>query len=248
MELVVLGSSGTYPAPEAPASGYLVRTSDAAIWCDAGPGTFQLLSGIIAPERLSAVVLSHLHPDHCADLFSLIHYLAYGPPGGKATIDVYAPPDAATRFEAFLQPAPDSAFYDVVRFPNVGPGSVIEIGDMTLRFATAHHSVPAFLVRFATAHRSIVYTGDTGPTPELAALAAGTDLLVAEASLGPEEEPWPFHMTPAQAGAFAAAAGASRLLLTHLRPTLDPVTAVSAASATYGRTPMVATPGLTITI
>lgn len=248
MDLVVLGSSGTYPAPHAPASGYLVTASGTAIWCDAGPGTFQPLAAIIAPERLSAVVLSHLHPDHCSDLFSLFHYLAYGPPGGAVTVDVYAPPGAATRFEAFLEPSRDSLFYDVVRFPEVMAGSVIEIGDIAVRFAAAHHSVPAFLVRFDTAAGSIVYTGDTGPTPELTALAAGTDLLVAEASLGPDEDPWPFHMTPAQAGEYGAAAGASRLLLTHLRPTLDPVAAVDAATATYGREPQVATPGLTITI
>jgi len=248
MQLRVLGSAGTYPTPGGPASGYLVTAGSSQLWCDAGPGTFTRLAAVTAPEELDAVVVSHMHIDHCLDLFVLIHYLAYGPPGGGVAIDVYAPADAAERFEAFLRPGSGHPFYEVLRFREATASSPGAVGDITVEFAEATHSIPAWLTRFEAAGRSLVYTGDTGPTPELERLAANADVLVAEASLGPEDDPYPFHLTPAQAGAVAAAAGVGRLVLTHLRPTLDPAVAAARAEATFGRAPTVATPGMQLTI
>ena len=247
MDLLVLGSSGTYPGADSPASGYLITTERTTIWCDAGPGTFQALAAQTLPERLDAVVLSHLHPDHCTDLFALIHYLAYGPPAGGVTVPVYAPAGAATRFEAFLQPGPEHEFYRVLSFLEAEPGSSVTVGDVAVAFAEAEHSVPAVLTRFSSADRSLVYTGDTGPTVVLEALAADADVLLAEASLAPDDQ-WVYHMTPAQAGEVAAAAGVDRLILTHLRPTLDPAIAAADAAGPFGRQPLVASPGLRMTV
>ncbi len=248
MELVVLGSSGTYPVPDRPASGYLIRTESTTIWCDAGPGTFAALTALMPPEDIDAVVLSHLHIDHCVDVFALLHYLAYGPPERSTTIDIHAPALAAHRFEAFLQPRPDHAFYDVLRFHDAVPGETAVVGDIAVDFAAAVHSVSAALTKFTADHRCLVYTGDTGPAPGLAALASGADVLLAEASLGPDDDPWPFHLTPAQAGEVAAAAGVGQLVLTHLRPTLEPASAIAAAAATFGREPLVAVPGMRLQI
>ena len=248
MELSVLGCSGTYPGRKSPASGYLVTTDCTAIWCDAGPGTFQALLERVSPEDLDAVVLSHLHSDHCTDLFALIHYLAFGPPQGSVAVPVFAPAGAALRFQEFLSPSLVDVFCAVMPFFEALPGFPVVVGDIDLEFAEAKHSVPATLTRFSSGGRSLVYTGDTGPTRVLEELAAGADLLLAEASLGPDDEPWEFHMTPAQAGESAAIAGVDRLVLTHLRPTLSAATAAAAASETFGRLPLVATPGLRVTV
>ena len=63
----------------------------------------------------------------------------------------------------------------------------------------------------------LVYSGDTGPTETLDALAAGADVFLCEASFVESKvNPPNLHLTGAEAGASATAAGVGRLLLTHI--------------------------------
>ena len=76
MSLTVLGSGGGSATRINPGSGYLVTAGDDSIWLDAGPGTFMALGAVMDPGELSALVISHIHVDHCSDLFALFGYLA----------------------------------------------------------------------------------------------------------------------------------------------------------------------------
>jgi ribonuclease BN (tRNA processing enzyme) len=81
----------------------------------------------------------------------------------------------------------------------------------------------------------VVYTADTAPSDAVTALAQGADLLIAEASFqAPVEGMEDVHMTAAQAGEMAAAAGAGRLVLTHIPPGLDPARSVAQAAERFG--------------
>ncbi|MFQ5554429.1 MAG: MBL fold metallo-hydrolase [Acidimicrobiia bacterium] len=248
MELTVLGSSGTYPAPGRPASGYLVRSAGTTIWCDAGPGTFSEMAALVEPASLDAVILSHLHPDHCTDLFALAHYLAFGPPMGSVCIDVLAPPASADRFFGFLDAGVGHAVRDVLRFVEAVPGLAPTFGALGVTFAAATHSIPALVTRFASGGGDLVYSGDTGPFPNFEVFASGAGLLLCEASLGVDDPPYVHHMTARQAGRVAAAAGVGRLVLTHLRPTLDADRAIAGAASVYDGEVLVAEPGMRIDI
>jgi len=68
MKLTVLGCSGSYPGPGGAASGYLVEADGTRIWLDAGSGTLANLQRHIGLDAVDAVVLSHEHPDHWADI------------------------------------------------------------------------------------------------------------------------------------------------------------------------------------
>ena len=75
--LTILGCNGSGPAPDGPASGYLVRTAKTSIWLDAGTGTFMELTKHLDPAEIDGLVITHIHADHSADVFGLVHYLAY---------------------------------------------------------------------------------------------------------------------------------------------------------------------------
>ena len=90
VELTVLGCSGSYGAPAGGAcSGYLVRTPDAVIWMDCGNGTFANLQQHVNPEELTAVVITHAHPDHCVDIYGLHVMYRFGLE--RSGLPVYAP-------------------------------------------------------------------------------------------------------------------------------------------------------------
>jgi ribonuclease BN (tRNA processing enzyme) len=95
----------------------------------------------------------------------------------------------------------------------------------------------------------LAYTGDTGPDPGIAAMARDAGLLLAEATFPEHVLPAqnaPYLSTARQAGENAAAAGAGRLVLTHLWPGTAPAAARAAAQRVYSADLDVATPGLII--
>lgn len=250
MRLNVLGSSGTWPAPGRPCSGYVVSEAGTRLLLDAGTGVFAALSRLMDPAALDAVVVSHVHPDHCVDVFPLYHYLQWGP-GAPVTIPLYVPAGAAEHLAAFARAdEPDHPFFSTFDLRTVAPGDEAAVGPLRLRFGAAVHPVPTVATRVEGEHRSLAYTADTGPGDELAELAAGADVLLAEATFQGSglEETRGLHMTAGEAGALGRAAGAGRLILTHLPPTLDPVTSIEEAEAAFGRPVSVAVPGMEVKV
>jgi ribonuclease BN (tRNA processing enzyme) len=249
MDLTVLGCSAGCPVADNPASGYLIHHDETWVWCDAGSGTFLALLDEVDPDDLAAVVITHIHSDHCLDLFALYGYLEHGP-GHGGPVPVFVPEQATEHLAAFARAGPGHRFRQVLAFSEVGDGATAAIGEITMRFATSVHPVPALSVRFEAGDRSLVYSGDTGPGGGVERLAPGADVLMCEATLqGPGAvRDYPFHLTAEEAGAIAAGAAVDRLILTHLGPTLDPRRSVAEAAGTYGHVPELAHPGAVFTI
>jgi ribonuclease BN (tRNA processing enzyme) len=203
----------------------------------AGPGV-----GVI-----DAIVLSHVHPDHCADLFPLLNVLRFGR-HRRSGLPVFCPPGLPGRFAGFLGVDEGHALYRVFAFDEVAPGDERVVGSLSLRFGEANHPVPALVTHLEGDGRSLVYSGDTGPGGDLRALADGADLLLCEATMtGPvPDRRYDFHLFAVETGALAAAAGVGRLVVTHVAPTLDPEVAVAEAAAVFGGPVTHAVPGLQI--
>ena len=110
-------------------------------------------------------------------------------------------------------------------------GSADLPGGVLLETLPAVHTAGALHLRFTIGGFSLVFSGDTGPSPALAELARGVDVLVTEcAASGPD--PWNSHLSPDDVAAIVDAARPGRVVLTHLYPGVDP----SEALATVGRT------------
>src|ERR687893_3291983 len=107
MLLTVLGCSGSVPGPESPSSGYLVRAGDAAVVLDLGNGTLGALQRYLDPFELDAVVLSHLHPDHCADVSGLIVHRRYHPDGPGKILPLHGPTESEVRLAVAYAPSSD---------------------------------------------------------------------------------------------------------------------------------------------
>ncbi len=247
MQLTVLGSNGTYPTPGRPASGYLLRTPSTSVWIDAGSGTCAALQEVIDPLSVDAIVISHVHPDHCVDLLAYYHLACYGP-RTRTGVPVFAADLVEARLRAFLGADDDHPLVRTLAFETVKGGDELSVGDIRLRFADTAHPVPTVATRAEWRNKTLVYTSDTGPSTAVAGLAAGADVLLAEASFQGDDKPWPHHLTAAESGELAHLAGVERLYLTHIGPGLDPNRSLIEAEATFGRVPKLAVPGTTISV
>lgn len=242
MRVDVVGSSGTYPVPGRPASGYLITQGSTRVWCDAGPGSFMALP--IDSDMVDAVVLSHQHPDHCADVFAAFHAWQYRPSPRKG-VRLFAPQAVWDRISEFLEKGQGSDLYEVFEFQPVWTGDRAEIGDLEVRFTEMDHSVPTVGSRWEANNRTLFYTGDTGPAGDWRELAEGVDVMLSEASYQGEKEAsaYSHHLTAGEAGAIAREVGAKRLVLTHIPPYLDPAKSLHEAEVAFDRPVTLATPG-----
>lgn len=237
MRVHVVGSSGTFPSPGRPASGYVIEQGDTRVLCDAGFGVFMSLP--VDSDLIDAIVVSHQHPDHCSDLFAAYHAWNYRPEP-RANVPLYAPQAVWDRVVDFLEKEPEP--FD---FTPVWTGDSIAVGEIEVTFAETDHSVPTVGSRWEASNRTLFYTADTGPEGDWMNLAADVDMLLSEASYQgrTEDKGYPHHLTATEAGAIARRAQASRLTLTHIPPYLDPSQSVAEAETAFDRPVRLATPG-----
>lgn len=243
----MIGSSGTYPAPGRPASGYVIEQASTRVWCDAGPGTFTALP--VDPDLIDAIVVSHQHPDHCSDLATAFHAWTYRP-DPRIGVPLYAPQAVWERLTLFLEKGPDSEIYTTFDFRPVWDGDAVEIGDLSLRFVETDHPVPTVGSLWEGHNRRLFFTGDTGPAGNWRELARDVNLMLSEAALqgASDKKAVEHHLTAGEAGAIAREVGAERLMLTHIPPYLDVSRSVHEAEVAFDRPVALATPGADVDV
>lgn len=257
LALTVLGSAGAYRTHDGSrASGYLLQHGLTTLLLDLGHGTYAPLAahvGISALPQISAVAISHLHPDHWVDLAALRHALVHGNKMGSdaRSVSVISPSGLATRLATLLddrtpeeqavgaydslQPFAFSTWRSDAVLPPLGGGRVVPVGDLTLRSARVRHTGESYAMRVALGDQpGLTYSGDVSHWEDLAAIVQPRDTLLCEAAGGAAQ--WregDTHITAYGAGKAAASAGAAKLLLTHFGAEVDPAKAVRAAATEF---------------
>jgi ribonuclease BN (tRNA processing enzyme) len=173
----------------------------------------------IHPNTLDAILLTHLHGDHCGGVpFLLIDAMlgsrrerplvVAGPPGTIAHM--------ATLREALF---PGSAIM-TPKFPleyrELTVDSANRVLDLVVTPRPARHTAQTHptALRVEVGDRVIAYTGDTEWTDEVARIAEGADLLIAECYYYAKPIKW--HLTYPAIAEHVRRAGAKRVILTHM--------------------------------
>jgi len=250
MRLTVVGCAGSFPGPDSPASCYLVEAEDdARTWrllLDLGNGALGPLQRLLDPRHLDAVLLSHLHPDHCLDLCGLFVLLRHHPQGPPSTkLPVFGPAGTLDRL-CLAYGGPDGepdlgVVFDVREWDD---GQAVRLGPVLITPFRVEHPVETYGLRLEHAGRALAYTGDTDTCPALLGLARGADLFLAEASFQEGRDiTRGVHLTGLRAGQVATAAGARRLVLTHVPVWTDPDVVLAEARSAFAGPVDLASPG-----
>jgi len=221
-----LGTGTIAFSPTRSCSGYYVEAGDVRLLMDCGSGiTRRLAEHRIEWQRITHVALTHFHIDHHADLPTLIFGLKYGMlPARSAPLQIIGPEGtrsllekaAAAYGEWLLAPG----FEVTVR--ELRPEEHHDLGGAAIVPFKVPHTPESVAYSITRGGRRLVYTGDTGVSPELGVWARDCDLLIAECSL-PSNMAIAEHLTPEQAGALGLAARPRMLALTHFYPPVEQV-------------------------
>lgn len=233
MNIVALGTSGTYPRYGQACSGYLFENDPTFVQVDLGTGSLANLFRHIDPAKLNGIILTHMHADHTLDIYPLRYYLQYNHRENNLKIPVYLPEGGDELLHAFNPGRDEGRFLEsVFEFRTIDES--ICIGSLRFYFQKTNHVVPTYALVCEHEGRRVGYTSDTSYDEELADFFKGCEVLICEAAYQGEEGKPGLHMTAYEAGRFAAQAGVKRLYLTHIWPEFDPHVSLEQARKSFG--------------
>jgi len=223
--ITILGSGTSVPSSLRRPPAYWVRAPGVSLLMECGSGCSTSLvrrGGDLA--ALDGALISHLHPDHTAELVPLL--LALANPRGPARarpLRIWGPRGLRAYHRALLE------LYGSWVEPREGHPAVeeladqqeLELGQLRITAFSVEHSGESLALRLDDGQRVVCYSGDSGPCEGLTRAARDADLLICECAAGPAEE-LPGHLNPAQVGRLATEAGCKEVVLTHLYDVADP--------------------------
>ena len=243
MRLTVLGCAGTFPSADSGCSAYLVEHDGFRLLLDAGNGAVGALQRHVGIFDLDAVLLSHLHADHCLDLVAYSYARRYHPDRPPRLV-VHGPRGTAERLSRVFDKPPPDGLHDVYDFRTTCAGTT-RIGPFEIGLTPTAHPVECYAIRVTAGGRTVTYSADTGPSAAVADAARGSDVFLCEATWLDDSPRIPdLHMTAREAGEHAARAGVGRLALIHTTAYLPQDAFPEQAGEAFDGPIDLATPGL----
>lgn len=213
MKIIPVGIWGAFPNKNEATSSFLIEQDGFRCLVDCGSGVLAAVQNYTELREIDAVVVTHYHTDHVADIGVLQHAAMIGmqlKEWNTIPLAIYAHDKDSDAFEKL-------SFKGVTEGRPLNVNETVHIGPWEVSFCETVHPVYCLALRFSSNGKSVVFTADTEWTESLITFAENADLLVAESNLyekyiGIIEG----HMSGSQAGTLAERANVRKLLLTHL--------------------------------
>ncbi|ORC06098.1 ribonuclease Z [Mycobacterium persicum] len=244
IEITLLGTGSPIPDPNRAGPATLVRAGGQVFLIDCGRGVLQRAAAVgVGAAGLSALLLTHLHSDHIADLGDVIitnwvtNFAPAPPP-----LQIIGPPGTAEVVAATLRAFGHDIGYRIAHHADLNAPPPVEVHEytdatvwdregVTIRVAPTDHRpvAPTIGFRIESGGASVVLAGDTVPCASLDELATGADALVHTVirkdilSHVPQQrvkDVCDYHSSVQEAAATANRAGVGTLVMTHYVPAI----------------------------
>lgn len=215
MQLTVLGYWGGYPTKNEGTSSYLLESEDFHLLIDAGSASLISLENHLDPLKLDAVILSHYHADHIADIgvlqFTRQLKRMDNDERRAPILPIYGHQEDQENFNRLtLERVTEGVGYE--------ENEKLTIGPFEIDFMRTLHPVPCFALRITEVNsgKVVVFTADSGYLPEFIPFSEKADVLLADTNLFEGMENHRIHMTSIEVARIAREAQVNQLILTHL--------------------------------
>ncbi|ART69227.1 ribonuclease Z [Mycobacterium dioxanotrophicus] len=243
IEVTLLGTGSPIPDPDRAGPATLIRAGGQTFLVDCGRGVQQRLAAVgSGANALSALLLTHLHSDHIADLGDVIITRWVTTFTEQIPLQIIGPPGTKRVVEATLEAFGPDIGYRIAHHADLTAPPPVEVHEYTEGLVWDHDGVRTVVgptdhrpveptIGFRIEHHgaSVVVAGDTVPCAGLDALAAGAGALVHTVIRKDLVEQLPmqrirdicdYHSSVEEAAATAARAGVGILILTHYVPAI----------------------------
>jgi ribonuclease BN (tRNA processing enzyme) len=227
----------------------VVHGPEGKVLVDCGHGVASLLPSLVNVADISAVVISHMHPDHFFDLVPLkygINFLGLPP------IPLCIPPGGTEVLRRLQEAVPlvDEFYEESYRVQEYDPKTPLTVAGIRIEFCSGQHFIPSWGMRFSLngSGPALVYTADTAVSDPVRSFMSGARAALMEATLiNHSGNTAQGHMTASEAGHLAREAGVGKLILTHVwKPIAQQI--LERASSTFGGETEIAESGKTFEI
>jgi ribonuclease Z len=245
IEVTLLGTGSPIPDPRRAGPSTLIRAGGQTFLVDCGRGVqLRMAAAGVSANGLSALLLTHLHSDHIADLGDLLITRWVTTFTDQVPLQIIGPPGTADTVTGMLAAFGHDIGYRITHHPDLTAPPPVEVHEVTegvvwnhdnviIRVAPTDHRPVAPTIGFRVEHAeaSVVLAGDTVPCATLDALAAGAGALVHTVirkdlvELAPQQrirEVCDYHSSVEEAAGTAERAGVGILVLTHYLPPITP--------------------------
>lgn len=211
MKLTIIGRWGAYPAANEATSAYLLQKDDFTLLIDVGSGALSSVQNYVDVMDIDAVILSHYHHDHVADIGVLQYaWLVQSILREQDEIlPIYGHAEDKEGFSNLTSENTEGIAYD--------PKETLEVGPFNITFLKTVHPVPCYGMRITDGESSIVYTADTSYQKEWTDFCKDVDLLIADCNFYANQDGASAgHLTSKEVGTIASEANVKELILSHL--------------------------------
>ena len=173
----------------------------------------------IEHNSIDAILLTHLHGDHCGGIPFLLMDAMLSAKRARPLV-IAGPRDLQRRMTQIQEALFPGSHVMMPKFPvtwlEMDPGRPHQVLDCIVTPQPARHTAETnpTAIRVEVDGKVVAYTGDTEWTDDVAKVAAGADLLIAESYF--YDKPIKWHLNYPVIAALRDKLGAQRVVLTHM--------------------------------
>ena len=212
MKVTVVGFWGGFPAVNEATSGYLFEQDGFRLLVDCGSGVLAQLQNYLTINELDAIILSHYHHDHVADIGPMQY----------ARLVTSAIHNQHKELPIYGHSADKEGFAKLEHKGHTiaieyNPDETIQIGPFSISFMKTKHPVVCYAMRITAGGQTVVFSADSSYLEEFIPFTQDADLFICECNLYADQDGSNMgHMNSTEVGKIAKAANVRELWLTHL--------------------------------